>query len=65
MAATFVPRIEDDLALWMIQQRLTGASSAQIGRAIGRTSASVRVTTDRVKRADAAESGEDTTGFYW
>lgn len=65
MSGRYPTRADYDLALWMLRQRCAGASSGQIGKALGRTSASVRVATDRIRKADAAESGEDVTQAYW
>ena len=65
MSGRYPTRLDDELALWMLRQRCAGMSSGRIGAALGRTSESIRVTTDRIRRADAAESGEDVHGAYW
>jgi len=53
------------LLLWMIECRVAGYSSYQIGRELGRTSTSIRTATERVRKADGAESGEDVQQAYW
>ena len=65
MSGRYPTREDDELALWMLRQRCAGMSSVGIGAALGRTSESIRVTTDRIRRADAAEIGEDVHGAYW
>lgn len=65
MSGRYPTREDDELALVMLRRRCAGMSSGQIGKALGRTSASVRVTTDRIRKADATESGEDVTQAYW
>lgn len=65
MSGRYPTREDDDLALALLRLRCAGLSSGTIAAAIGRTSASVRVTTDRIRKADAAESGEDVHGAYW
>lgn len=65
MSGRYPTREDDELALVMLRRRCAGMSSTAIGDALGRTGASVRVTTDRIRRADAAESGEDVSGAYW
>ena len=65
MSGRYPTREDDELALGLLRLRCAGVSSGTIGAALGRTSASVRVTTDRIRRADAAESGEDVAGEYW
>lgn len=58
-------RRDDELLLWMIECRVAGYSSYQIGRELGRTSTSIRTATERVRKADGAESGEDVQHAYW
>lgn len=65
MSGRYPTREDDELALVMLRRRCAGISSTAIAAAIGRTGTSVRVTTDRIRRADAAESGEDVSGAYW
>lgn len=58
-------RDDDERVLWMIRERASGRSSYDVAAQIDMTPTLVRTITNRVRDADAAESGEDTTGFYW
>lgn len=58
-------RTDDERLLDWLDRRPRGASSADIARLYGVTSAKVRVATNRVREADSRESGEDTSGGYW
>lgn len=55
----------DDLTLAMVRMRADGATVAQIARQLGLREQYVSTATNRVMRADMAESGEDVSGFYW
>lgn len=57
--------IEDETVLDWLRRRTAGETSVQIGADYGVTSERVRVVTNRVLKADIAESGEDVTGAYW
>ena len=58
-------RASDERVLKMIQLRCQGIGPTVIAERFGTTSQFVSVATNRVKRADIAESGEDAAGSYW
>lgn len=61
-------RDDDELALDLLRMRCTTAlPTPQIGAMFGITSERVRVITDRVRKADIAESGEANAadGYRW
>ena len=62
---TKAPDISDVTLLDWLARRTAGETSVQIGTDYGVTSERVRTATNRVVKADAAESGEDVTGGYW
>ena len=58
-------RADDELKLWMVRNRANGFSAGEIGKAIGMKNTLVRTITNRIRDADAAESGECVDGHYW
>jgi hypothetical protein len=58
-------RHEDERVLTWLRLRCDGLSSPEIGARYGVTGERVRTATQRVREADAAESGEDVEEAYW
>ena len=55
----------DKMVIEWIRLRIDGLSSAEIARRYDVSPQRVRIDTQRVRAADAAESGEDVEAFYW
>jgi hypothetical protein len=58
-------RADDERVLAAIRLRCAGVSMPKIGARLGMTTNQVRKSTERVRDADAAESGEQVRGAYW
>ena len=66
MTVRHIPRARDDEVLAWINLRCAGHSTTKIGRMFGKAGAVVTQTTNNVKLADIAESGEaDAAKAYW
>jgi hypothetical protein len=59
------PRDADELLLDMLRLRTRGLTPTAIAAKFGLGVQYVSTATNRVRRADAAESGEDVAGAYW
>lgn len=63
--ATVTGRASDERILNWIKQRVSGVSAQRIADADGVGQPQVIQSTNKVKSADSAESGEDVEGAYW
>lgn len=58
-------RTDDEILLTMVEYRSEGHSPAVIGSALGIAKDTVRRATNKVRQADAEESGKIINGAYW
>ena len=58
-------RLADEVLLRLIGMRCLGLSTFEIAARTGLSNEYVRTATNRVQKADAAESGEDISAAYW
>ncbi len=65
MRIRHIPRERDEELLEWIRRKIDGWTWGEIARAFGRSAVSVQNACFNVRKADAAESGEDVTGAYW
>ncbi|PID95790.1 MAG: hypothetical protein CSA85_00525 [Alphaproteobacteria bacterium] len=65
MVAIVTGRASDERILNWIKKRVAGVVAQRIADADGVSQPQVIQCTNKVKAADAAESGEDVAGAYW
>lgn len=65
MTALSRARLRDARTLDWVRRRAKGETCVQIGAAYGMDPRSISRATETVRKADAAESGEDIEGEYW
>lgn len=58
-------RADDEHALAIIKARCAGLSSSVVAKRFGVSSAYVRVTTNKIRKADEVEEGAELSAFYW